>query len=147
MKKVVIDVTVNDILEYLCEPWCGYVYPLMMKESEWKERVINSYPQPELLRRFWDSVMRLFIRHIIGNSHYHISRKHYAKPLIRRIDSVATARTAFERFIKPDTITGRAVMKNYNFCRMVEYQLGMGDPLNLDGKPVKFNRYGKRIDH
>lgn len=147
MKKVVIDVTVNDILDYLNEPWCVYAYPLMMKESEWKERVINSYPQPELLRRFWDSVTRLFIRHVIGSSHYHISQKHYAKPLIFRIKSTDTARTAFERFIKPNTITGQAVLKNYNFCRMIEYQLGMGDPLNMDGKPVKFNRHGKRIDY
>lgn len=145
MNKVIIEVTVSDIHEYRNEPWFEYVAPLLMEESDWKEEVINNYPQPSLLRQYWDSVMSLFIRQVTSLSRKGAFRKGSVNWLIRRIGCISTARDAFVQFIKPDTITGQMVLSNFNHCRNIGFNLGMGDPLNLDGRPVRFNRHGRRV--
>ena len=143
MNKVIIEVTVNDIHEYRNEPWFEYVKSLIMDESDWKEQVINDYPQPSLLRQYWDSVMSLFVRHLLSHEDTSNYRKGSVNWLIRHIDSINSARAAFKQFIKPNTITGQSVLNNFNHCRNIEFTLGMGDPLDLNGHPVRFNRKGK----
>jgi len=133
-----------------------YVIPLLIQEFEWFDQVINQYPQSELLRYYWESVILKFIDYISMYHHIEkISIEHHhrlASPrinsvdwLIKRINGIGSARKAFERYIKPDTATGQELLNSFNKWRSMDIIDGI-DPLERNGEVVRFNRKGLIIE-
>jgi len=125
MAKIKIEGLSSDFSQYEWLEEYEHVFPLLIQDFDWFEEVIHHYPQPELLRHYWDEAILEFLHYIamyrflegecVGNHHLLASpRIDTVDWLIKRIRNIKTARIAFERFIKPETATGKELLNKLN---------------------------------
>lgn len=93
-------------------PWFVYVAPLIIQDYEWCQNIIKSYPHPQLLEHFWETVLSEFCYYIRCYHEFKAELSEPDEPLgpyvapegslnwkIDQIHGVSSARTAFEHFI------------------------------------------------
>jgi len=133
-----------------------FVTPLILMDFDWCNQVIDKYPQPLLLRHYWENVVLLILDHMSAYQYFEREcgkcfirladpRRNSLDWLIKRIDSIPAARKAFEKFIQPDTATGQMLLGYFNTWRSIDFLDGK-DPLGEGGIAIQYNRFGMRIN-